>query len=130
MSDNTEKLEILNLIKEGKITPEQGVRLIEALDRSDTAGQMPAAGQKPPSGPRWINIEIKTSSDGKYKSLTPIRIPLSLVRLFFRFIPKDSSVPGSDYNFEEVLNSMETGKQIELHTGEGAEGRSVRITAE
>ena len=79
MTDSSEKLEILNLIKEAKITPEQGVRLIEALDRSETTGGsagVSGAAARLVGGPRWINIEIRTSSDGKYKSLTPIRIPM------------------------------------------------------
>ncbi len=132
MSDSKEKLDILNMIKDGKITPEQGIRLIEALDRSETGNddKQPVSGQKTPGGPRWINVEVKVSSAGKYKSLTPIRIPLSLVRLFFRFIPKDSSIPGSGTNLEEALNNLESGKPIELHSSEGEEGRSIRISAE
>jgi len=130
MSDNNEKLEILTLIREGKISPEQGVRLIEALDRSETTGVATGAATRVTGGPRWISVEIRTSSAGKYKSLTPIRIPMSLLRLFFRFIPKDSSIPGSDSTLDEVLSSLETGKHIELHSGDGEEGRSIRIIAE
>lgn len=130
MADSNEKLEILNLIREGKITPEQGVRLIEALDHSETNTGPTGAAARTVGGPRWINVEIRTSIDGKYKSLTPIRIPMSLLRLFFRFIPKDSSFPGSDSTLDEVLSSLETGKPIELHSGDSDEGRSIRITAE
>ncbi len=129
MDESLERLEILNMIKEGKLTPEQGVRLIEALDKSGSTA--PAAGtQARTGGPRWINVEIKTSMGSKYKSITPIRIPMSLLRLFFRFIPKDSSIPGSDSTLDEFLNTLESGKPIELHSGEGEEGRSIRIIAE
>ena len=130
MSDSSEKLEILNMIREGKLTPEQGIRLIEALDKSDSPGNVQASAARGAAGPKWINVEIRTSSAGKYKSLTPIRIPLSLVRLFFRFIPKDSSIPGSDSSLDEALNSLESGKPIQLQSGDGEEGRSIRITAE
>jgi len=130
MSESSEKLEILNMIREGKITPEQGIRLIEALDKSDVPGNPQSAAARGAGGPKWINVEIRTSTGGKYKSLTPIRIPMSLLRLFFRFIPKDSSIPGSDSTLDEVLNSLESGKPIELQSGDGEEGRSIRITAE
>jgi len=126
MADGNEKLEILNMIKEGKITPEQGVRLIEALERTEKKPEGDAGKETP----RWINVEVRVKSSGKYKSLTPIRIPLSLVRLFFRFIPKDSSIPGSESTLDELLESLETGKPIEFHTEEGEEGRSIRIVAE
>jgi hypothetical protein len=128
MNEGKEKLEILNMIKEGKITPEQGVRLIEALEHAGVGESGAAAKQG--TGPRWINIEIRTSAGGKYKSLTPIRIPMSLLRLFLRFIPKDSSLPGSDASLDKVLDSLESGKPIELHSSEGEEGRSIRIIAE
>ncbi|HOX28250.1 MAG TPA: hypothetical protein PLQ76_03750, partial [bacterium] len=90
MNESNEKLEILNMIKEGKITPEQGVRLMEALDKAD-APESGVSASRPAQGPRWINIEVRTKTGGEFKSLTPIRIPLSLVRLFLRFIPKESS---------------------------------------
>lgn len=126
MAESNEKLEILNMIKEGRITPEQGIRLMEALDRTEKKPESEAG----KDAPRWINVEVKVKSSGKYKSLTPIRIPISLVRLFFRFIPKESSIPGSESTLEELLDSLEAGKPIEFHTEEGEEGRSVRIVAE
>ncbi|HOC93250.1 MAG TPA: hypothetical protein PKH33_12910 [bacterium] len=127
MTDGKEKLEVLNMIREGKITPEQGVRLIEALDKAEAVEN---PGVAPSGAARWLNIEIKSKSAGKYKSLTPIRIPLSLVKLFFRFIPKDSALPGSDSSIDEVMKTLETGKPIEFHSEDGEEGRSIRIVAE
>lgn len=127
MSDSQEKLEILNMIKDGNITPEQGVRLIEALDKSEKKGASP---EESKDGLRWLSVEMKGKSSEKYTSLTPIRIPMSLVRLFFRFIPKESSIPGSESSLEEILNLLEKGKPIDLFTNVGDEGRTLRITAE
>lgn len=127
MSDSQEKLEILNMIKEGSITPEQGVRLIEALDRSEKKEPSSETGK---DELRWLSIELKSKTSGEYKNLTPIRIPMSLIRLFFRFIPKESSLPGSESSLEEILNMLERGKPIELLTDEGEEGRKLRIIAE
>jgi len=129
MSESKEKLEVLNMIKEGTVTPEQGVRLIEALDRAGSAEESSGAA-RPAGEPRWINVEIRTKSSGKFKSVTPIRIPMSMLRLFFRFIPKDSALPGSDSTLEDVLNNLESGEPIELYTDDEDEGRSIRITAE
>lgn len=123
MPESQEKLEILNMIKNGTITPEQGVRLIEALEG-------PAKKDGPKEEIKWINIEVRTKTSGKFKSLTPIRIPISLVRLFFRFIPKDSAIPGSESTLEEILDSLVSGKPLILHSDEGDDGRSIRIAAE
>ena len=127
MGDSQEKLEVLNMIKNGTVSPEQGMRLIEAIESSGKKDSSPESSRE---GPRWLNIEIRTKASGKYKSLTPIRIPMSLLKLFFRFIPKDSSVPGSGSSLEGILELLETGKPLDLYTEEGEEGRSVRITAE
>lgn len=124
MPESQEKLEILNMIKSGTITPEQGVRLIEALEGP------PKKTESSRDEIKWINIEVKSKSSGKFKSLTPIRIPISLVRLFFRFIPKDSALPGSESTMEELLDSLVAGKPLILHSDEGDDGRSIRIAAE
>lgn len=125
MPDSQERLEILNMIKNGSITPEQGVRLIEALDGPPKKSEPQSRDEI-----KWISIEIRSKTSGKYKSLTPVRIPISLVRLFFRFIPKDSALPGSESTIEELLDSLVAGKPLVLHSDEGEDGRSIRITAE
>lgn len=124
MPESQEKLEILNMIKSGTITPEQGVRLIEALEGPPKKVAVSRDEIK------WINIEVKSKSSGKFKSLTPIRIPISLVRLFFRFIPKDSALPGSESTMEEILDSLVAGKPLVLHSDDSDDGRSIRIAAE
>lgn len=126
----TEKLEILQMIKDGTITPEQGARLLEAVDKADTppkASRTRAAGAQPAEEPKWLNIEIKTRHGSKYKSLAPIRIPFSIIRLFFRFLPA-GTLPGKDFDPEELLDVLKSGKHLEMSDEEG--GRAIRISAE
>jgi hypothetical protein len=126
----SEKLEILQMIKEGAITPEQGVRLIEALDRAESPDAAPrarAAQGGSPEEPKWLHIEIKTRHGSKYKSLAPIRIPFSIIRLFFRFLPANT-FPGRDFNPEALLDLLKSGKPLEMSDEEG--GRAIRIFAE
>ncbi|HOO56024.1 MAG TPA: hypothetical protein PLN69_04325 [bacterium] len=127
-SETTEKLEILNMIKEGKITPEQGMRLMEALDVSESDKAKSSGAQT--GEPKWLNIEMRARTGGKYKSLTPIRIPFSILKLFFRFIPDDSTIPGSGSNLNEILSKLKSGKPLSFYMEEGEEGRSIRIIAE
>lgn len=123
MPESTEKLEILSMIREGVITPEQGVRLLEAIDNADTSPDEAAAA--PSHEPRWLNIEINHRSGTRIKSLTPIRIPFSIIRMFFKFIPAGSL---RDFDAEEILDSLKSGRPLELL--DDAAGRSVRIFAE
>ncbi|MFH1539784.1 MAG: hypothetical protein ABIH66_12585, partial [bacterium] len=84
-------------------------------------------GKREGKAPRWLNVEICYKRDEKKKRITPIRIPYSLVKLFFRFIPKDATLSG-DSTLEESLSSLEEGKPLELL--DDKDGRSIRITAE
>jgi len=126
----SEKLEILQMIKDGTITPEQGARLIEAVDKADAPAKTPRARQGAGASleePKWLNIEIKTRHGSKYKSLAPIRIPFSIIRLFFRFLPP-GTLPGRDFDPDELLNVLKSGKPLEMSDEEG--GRAIRISAE
>lgn len=115
------------MIKEGRISPEDGVRLIDAIEKADSDEQPPAKGKREGRSLRWLNVEICTKRGEKTKSITPIRIPYSLVKLFFRFIPKDATLAG-DSTLEETLSSLEDGKPLELL--DDKDGRSIRITTE
>lgn len=127
MEEGLEKLEILNMIKEGRLTPEQGVRLLEALESSEKKPASDSSSKD--SDYKWLNIEIRARSTSKYKNITPFKIPLSVIRLFMRFIPKYSPIPGSNTSLEDLLDILESGKPIDLYT-EGEDGRAFRIFAE
>ena len=128
MAQNSETLEILNMIKEGTVSPDEGARLIEALNRRKENKDEDSEQTK--EGPRWLNVEVRQKSSGKFKSLTPIRIPFSLIRLFIRFIPRDSSIPGSESSLDEILSTLESGKPIEFHSNDEEDGRTFRIIVE
>ncbi|MEW5945477.1 MAG: hypothetical protein AB1742_04685 [bacterium] len=123
-----EKLEVLNMIREGKITPDEGVRLLEAMERAETHGEGGAAtGGKSLHSPRWLNLEIRRKKGEKFKSITPIRIPFSLIKIFFRFVPVETPLSGRS-GVEKYLSDLEMGKPLELSSEH--EGLAIRITAE
>lgn len=125
-----EKLEILQMIRQNRITPEEGVRLLEAMEKSDSSADgapSPAGRPRVPHDVKWLNIEIRTRAGASYKSLTPVRIPFSLVRLLFRFL-NSANLPKRDFDPDEVMKSLESGKPFEFFAEDG--GRAIRITAE
>ena len=121
-----EKLEILQMIRESKISPEEGVRLLEAMEKSD-APAPESGGKRPKEEVKWLNIEIRTRSDSTFKTITPLRIPFSLIRLFFKFM-SGANLPKRDFDPDEILRALESKKPFELFAEDG--GRAVRITAE
>lgn len=71
---NAERLQILHMVEEGTISPEDAARLLEALDRSDRK-----RAQAPPRivGPR--NIRIRVVGAKTNRADVDVTLPLGLV---------------------------------------------------
>ena len=87
MPTNEERLTILRMIEQGKISAEDGTRLIQALggDATDVA---PAAASKA----QFMRIRVTDSVTGRQK--VSVNVPLAIVTLGLRFVP-DSGPPPS-----------------------------------
>jgi hypothetical protein len=106
MASTEERMQILKMIEEGKISPEEGARLLQALtgksDKRRAAG--PIAGDEP----RWFRVRVTDLDSGKNK--VNVNIPMSLVnvglKMGARFAP---NVEGLDY--EEISQAIRGGAQ-------------------
>jgi hypothetical protein len=74
-----ERLKILNMVKEGKLTPEEAISLLEALEESDLPPAAPKAAPTaiPPGSRRWFRVRVTDTGSGKVRA--NIRVPLSIV---------------------------------------------------
>lgn len=111
---SAERLEVLRMVESKTITPDEGARLLESLDRSDRAQ---ASTSQTPVGPRNVRIQIKES--GKRNADIDIVLPLGLVevglKMAQRFAP--GRVPDSRI-IRESIESGYVGKLVDLHDGE------------
>jgi hypothetical protein len=116
MTSAAERMQILKMIQEGKVSPEEGARLLSALG---TKPSHPAA----PSGAdaRWFRVRVTDTESGKNK--VNINIPMGLVnvgmRMGARFVPENS-----DINLEELFEQIRSGahgKIIEVIDDESGE---------
>jgi hypothetical protein len=100
MSTAEERMKILDMIREGKIKPEEGAKLLQALQ----TGSKKAADKG--RTPRWLRINVTEMKTNKSK--VNVNLPMSLVnvgvKLGARFIPGDR-----DLNFTEVLEAIRSG---------------------
>ncbi len=102
---------ILRMVEEGKITPEEGSKLIDAL------GVEPQEKRKG----KYVRIYIE-SSDGEKIN---IKIPLKLVKLAHKFVPgkfmKFSYGEGETFDLSELLNAIENevGDYIDITSEDG-----------
>ncbi len=126
MSTAEERLKILNMIAEGKITAEEGAQLLQALRGSDRRpGGIPSADS---DLPRILRIRVTDSRTGKVKA--SINIPVSLLhvamRIGARFAP---DLEGMDFSeVMDIINQGGRGKIIDVNDEEGTE--RVEIYAE
>jgi len=73
-----EKLRIIKLVEDGKISAAEAAQLLEALDKSDAKPNPKELKRK------WIHIKV--DKDGEQN--VDVRIPLALLKFGFRFAPK------------------------------------------
>ena len=108
MASAEERLQILKMIQEGKITAEEGAKLLQAL----SAGSKPDKRGTPPpvpgaSDPRWFRVRVTDTRSGKNK--VNVNIPMGLVnvglRMGARFAPNIDSV-----NYDDLMTAIKSGQ--------------------
>lgn len=130
-----ERLKILNLLQEGKITAAEAARLLEALETSASAkpGARSGVGSNPPyppspvSGGKWLRVRVTDTNSGKTR--VNVRLPLNLVgsgiRMGMRFAPE---IEGLDPNaLMEWIQSGEMGQIVDVLDEEDGEHVEVFI---
>ncbi len=104
MSTTEERLKILNMIAEGKLTAEEGAQLLKALQGASSRSR--AAASSSEGDPRYLRVRVTSADSGRVKA--SLNIPMSLInvglRMGARFAP---DLEGLD--FEEVLEAIKGG---------------------
>jgi hypothetical protein len=116
MATSDERMKILTMIGENKISAEEGARLLQALQQ----GSKRNADERP-RDPRWLRVKVTDTRLNKPK--VNINLPMSLVnvgiKLGARFIPSDKEA-----DFAGVLQAIRsgaTGKVFEYEDRDDAE---------
>ncbi len=132
MATSEERLKILRMIQEGKLTPEEGIQLMEALDTgSKLAGKKPSPPEAPiPSSlraARFLRVRVTDTDSGKVR--VNVRLPISVVnaglKMGARFAPE---VEGLNVDqLMEAVQSGETGKIVDVFDDEDGEHVEVFI---
>ncbi len=128
MANSEERMKILKLIEEGKISADEGSKLLAAL--SDTRRGIPTP-PRPPGmggGARWLRVRVTDTRTGRSKA--SVQIPLALVdagmKIGAHFAPEVEGVDMS--NVMEALRAGVTGKIIDVVDEE--DGEHVEIFVE
>jgi len=126
MASSEERMKILKMIEEGKISAEEGTKLLATL--SERRGPTPPRPPGMPGAPRWLRIRVTDVRSGRSKA--SVQIPLALVdagmKIGAHFAPE---VEGVDMaNVMDALRSGMTGKIIDVTDEE--DGEHVEIYVE
>ena len=126
MASSEERMKILKMIEEGKLSAEEGTKLLAAL--SEKRMPTPPRGPGMPGGARWLRIRVTDVRTGRSKA--SVQIPLELVdagmKIGAHFAPEVEGVDMS--NVMEALRSGVTGKIIDVTDEE--DGEHVEIYVE
>jgi len=117
MATNEERMKILRMIDEGKITAEEGAKLLSTLGESRKAGHKPTL-RGGPGGAKWLKVRVTDMVTGKAKAT--VNLPLGLVDAGLNIASKYAP----DVAFDELvgaINAGAEGKIIDVYDEEDGE---------
>jgi hypothetical protein len=102
MATQDERMRILRMIQEGKITADEGAKLLAALRESRKEMAPPPPPNRPTSG--WLRVRVTDSATGRTK--VNVNLPLGLVdagmNIATQFAP--------NINFGQIAEAIKAGQ--------------------
>lgn len=98
-----ERLQILRMVEQGKVSAEEAVKLLEAL--GDDSSAQPARARR---SNRMIRVRVIEGERTKIN----VNLPLELARVALGFVPKDAlrvSVGGEHLDVDAIMRMLEEG---------------------
>ena len=119
MATTEERMKILTMIREGKITAEEGAKLLSALGEGQKSSR--STGSRASGEPRWFRVRVTDLVSGKTK--VSVNIPFGLMewglQIGAQFAPE---VGNLDFEqLKEMLQSGVEGKIVDVIDEEDGE---------
>jgi hypothetical protein len=118
MATNEERMKILRMIDEGKITAEEGARLLATLSESRKAAARKPTLRGASGGARWLKVRVTDMVTGKAKAT--VNLPLGLVDAGLNIASKYAPDVAFD-ELVEAINAGAEGKIIDVFDEEDGE---------
>jgi hypothetical protein len=126
MASAEERMQILRMIEEGKISAAEGADLLRALESANRKTSFePLKGN---SKPRWFRVRVTDIQSGRKK--VDVNIPMGLVNVGIKMGAKFApEIEGTDYeSIMDAVRSGQQGKVIDIFDEE--DGEHVEIFVE
>ncbi len=135
MATTEERMKILKMVEEGKVSPEEGAKLLAALSEAvgNKAGSSAGAASgytniRSAGGARWLRVRVTDIATGKQK--VSVNLPIGLVgvgaKIAAKFAPEAESLEINQ--IVEAIKSGAQGKIIDVVDDE--DGEHVEIYVE
>ena len=120
MAISEERRKVLQMVEEGKLSPEDGARLLAALGQSEEAeASAPPLNAAAPLETNGRTLRVRVSNVISGKQRVSVNIPLSLVDFGLRFVPANDK-----FDPEMLRTAMRdglTGRIVEVLDDEKGE---------
>lgn len=119
MASIEERMQILKMIEEGKITAAEGAELLRALDSNKKSTAFEP--MKGASNPRWFRVRVTETESGRQK--VNVNIPMGLVNVGLKMGAKFAP-DIEDVRYEEIVQAIKSGQQgkiMDITDDEGGE---------
>lgn len=137
---NEEVLKVLEMVKEGKITLEEGEKLLAALKQSEPEAATEAEPKKEKRKYSMLRIRIDAKDDDDNAKVN-VNVPLTLARKaagLLSLVPKDAKKDLNDkgidldsIDLKELIDLFEVGELdeelVNIQAGDEEEGATVKI---
>jgi len=122
MTTDQERMQILKMIESGRITAEEGAKLLGAIDEAPAREQSEAE----EAAPRWFRVRVTDMHTGRNK--VSVNIPFDLVnvgiRMGARFAPGKGDIAKE---VSDAVNRGLRGKIIEVEDQDKGERVSIYV---
>ena len=127
MTTSEDRLRVLKMIEEGKISASEGIRMLEAVDAPSTTSS-PETTTTQTQGPRWIRVLVTDTYTGKAR--VNVRLPVNLVNTGIKMgAHLSTEVDGMDMQqINDFIKRGVTGQVLDVMDDE--EGERVEIFLE
>jgi len=115
-----DRARVLQMVNEGKITAEEGARLLAAMRAPQEARPYPQR-ESPTGKPTWFHVRVTNLETGRAK--VNVNLPLGLVKAGVK-IGAHFKPDISEVDWDEVLAAIEegaSGKLVEVEDEDGGE---------
>ena len=108
------KMQILTMVKEGKITVEEGMRLLNALEDINTSDSPIVSGNKV----KWLRVRVFDPEDNVKVNVTLPTLLINVgIKLASKFSPEFREAGLTEESVEEILAAIKngtTGKIVDM----------------